>query len=171
MLMFSLYPLVFSLFALILLLQNLCCTRDYTNVHVWHRHSLFLQVQVIIFSCCTLTSYSRLINSLHDGYADYFSAEEVLHIIEPVFVVMILMVIKMACVWNQNQRAWLAIACLSIVQYITIAMDEQPKMKHSRIQWYYLFPSMLSILVIDLYYLYISCFKLYLPELIKQDRS
>ena len=52
----AIYPLILSLLAIIMLLQNLLCTIEYDNIYVWHRNSLFRYAQYLIGYTCLAAS-------------------------------------------------------------------------------------------------------------------
>lgn len=52
LLVIAMYPLVLSILAVVMLIQNLLCTQEYENMFVWHRDSVIRYLQYLIgYSC------------------------------------------------------------------------------------------------------------------------
>lgn len=96
--------MLISLVSLIALLHNLICSRDYQNLSAWHRNSIILLAQNIIFALCTTASMSNLL-VVTNGGDDITLLEkpgELLKVIYPLFVLSIFFLIMVLCVYHKN---------------------------------------------------------------------
>lgn len=94
----------------------------------------------------------------YDGEEDGYPVSQIITDFNPSFILMILILIKIALVWNENQRTYLSISLLYIIQYITLCI-KYPNNSINDIKYYYLVPTMLIVLTIDVFYVHISTFR------------
>ena len=60
LLVFGVYPLLFSIFSLVIILTDTLCTKQYDSICSWHKNSMMQLGTNIVFSTCVTVWFARI---------------------------------------------------------------------------------------------------------------
>lgn len=152
----GLIPMIFAASSMVLLINNIFLTKDYTTLTAWHRDSLYRLIQVIFFSGVMLPflikMFGHLVKVKVDPDKEHFTRDDMKECFGSILVLGIFLLITMLLNKHRNQVEWTLIGLSCITQFIFLFVDDSHlELKNCII------PGLIGLLVIDLHYLKLSC--------------
>ena len=122
LLMFGVYPILWSMWSLFLLISNLLYGREYETMYSWHRNSIMKLMNNVIYASCVIPTLTRLLLLVkQEGL--YITRDEVQQALIPMVVFSCAVLTMNVCVIHKNTSYWAIIALSLLVQFTFLFVD------------------------------------------------